>query len=224
MNEFFTPEISASDIVLSKEEILSAMGFRGNAPAPIVSTLESILPEALSLLAPKAGCRIVPAETGEGTVTVGGLVFETRKIISSALKGSDRVAVFAATIGPALEARAAAWSEEGQTLRMYIGDVIASEAVEKTIGFMQTKLAESLSAEGLSITNRYSPGYCGWDVSSQNALFSLLPDSFSGVTVTASSMMRPVKSVSGFIGIGAGVALRPYGCALCDKADCIRRS
>jgi hypothetical protein len=223
MNDTVSIEIPRGSVSLSKDEILSAMGFTQNAPDPIVKTLESILDESLSLLNPRAGWRILPAESLDGSVVVGGIGFQTKKIISSAFKGCDRAAVFTATIGQDLETRAALYSEEGQTLKMYLADVIASEAVEKTADFMQRSLADSLISGGLSITNRYSPGYCGWDVSAQKDLFSLLPDGFCGVRLTPSSMMYPVKTVSGLIGAGAGAAIRPYGCAICDKKDCIRR-
>ena len=35
--------------------------------------------------------------------------------------------------------------------------------------------------------------------------------------------MDPVKSVSGFIGIGEHVKYNPYTCRLCDMKDCIYR-
>ncbi|MCK7538940.1 MAG: hypothetical protein MZV63_52410 [Marinilabiliales bacterium] len=47
------------------------------------------------------------------------------------------------------------------------------------------------------ITNRFSPGYCGWDVAEQHKLFSFFKDNFCGITLTESALMNPVKSVSG---------------------------
>ena len=76
---------------------------------------------------------------------------------------------------------------------------------------------------GKKITNRYSPGYCGWDVAEQHKLFQLIPDNFCGVRLNESSLMNPEKSVSGIIGIGENVKYNPYTCRICDMKDCIYR-
>ena len=77
---------------------------------------------------------------------------------------------------------------------------------------------------GLKITNRYSPGYCGWDVSEQKKLFKILPEKFCGIELTDSCLMHPIKSVSGIIGIGKSVKFNEYTCNLCDEADCLYRN
>ena len=88
---------------------------------------------------------------------------------------------------------------------------------------MQNDLEEQMSKEGKKITNRFSPGYCGWNVSEQHKLFSLLPGNFCGIRLTESALMDPVKSVSGIIGIGPDVRRMPYTCSLCDMKNCIYR-
>jgi hypothetical protein len=50
-----------------------------------------------------------------------------------------------------------------------------------------------------------------------------MPDNFCGIRLTPSALMDPVKSVSGFIGIGNDVRFNPYTCNLCDMKDCIYR-
>ena len=50
---------------------------------------------------------------------------------------------------------------------------------------------------------RYSPGYCGWHVSGQRALFDELKPGDIGLGLTDSFVMDPVKSVSGVIVVGA---------------------
>ena len=77
---------------------------------------------------------------------------------------------------------------------------------------------------GLKITNRYSPGYCGWDTREQHKLFSLLPENSCGIRLTESALMLPIKSVSGFIGVGANVRFNPYTCKMCDAEFCVYRS
>jgi hypothetical protein len=76
---------------------------------------------------------------------------------------------------------------------------------------------------GMKITNRYSPGYCSWNVSEQKKLFSLLPEGCCGITLSASSLMSPIKSISGIIGMGRSVEFKEYVCEICSMKDCIFR-
>ncbi|HLP74716.1 MAG TPA: vitamin B12 dependent-methionine synthase activation domain-containing protein, partial [Bacteroidales bacterium] len=105
----------------------------------------------------------------------------------------------------------------------YIFDVAGSEIVEAATDLLQEDLRKSAEKEGLKITNRYSPGYCGWDVAEQHKLFTLLPGNYCGIKLTPSALMDPVKSVSGIIGIGKSVRNNPYTCKMCDMKDCIYR-
>ena len=113
--------------------------------------------------------------------------------------------------------------KERDLLKGYIYDVVGSEIVEAAADLMQESLEKAMIAAGKKITNRYSPGYCGWDVAEQHKLFQLLPDNFCRIRLTESALMDPVKSVSGLIGIGANVRMNPYTCSLCDLKDCIYR-
>jgi hypothetical protein len=223
MKDLYSYTFSLSDFVITKEDIFSAMGFKAEVPASIAKTLDAVWDESLSLLNPAAGFKIVPASIEGEIVTADGTALSVKRIISSALKGSRFAAIFVATAGSALEEKASLYGAAGETLKMYLVDLIASGGVEKAADCMQEKLRAAAEADHLFITNRYSPGYCGWDTAEQQKIFALLPERFCGVALTPSSMMNPVKSVSGIIGIGESVSFRAYGCALCDKTDCIRR-
>ena len=113
--------------------------------------------------------------------------------------------------------------KEGDLLTGYIYDVIGSEIAEAAADLMQDSLMKEMTFAGRKITNRYSPGYCGWDVAEQHKLFQLLPDNFCGIKLNASALMDPEKSVSGFIGTGEHVRYNLYTCGLCDMKDCIYR-
>jgi hypothetical protein len=45
----------------------------------------------------------------------------------------------------------------------------------------------------------YSPGYCGWHVSGQAKLFEVLRPQRIGISLNASHLMVPLKSVSGVL-------------------------
>jgi len=89
---------------------------------------------------------------------------------------------------------------------------------------MQEELRAAAAARGKMITNRFSPGYCGWDVAEQHKLFGFFKDNFCGITLTESALMKPVKSVSGIIGIGRDVKYAPYQCHACEDKNCIYRN
>jgi len=113
---------------------------------------------------------------------------------------------------------------ERDFLKGYIYDVIGSEIVEAAADLLQNDLEKNMLGKGKKITNRYSPGYCSWDVAEQHKLFQLIPDNFCGIRLTPSALMNPVKSISGFIGIGKDVRNNPYTCRLCNQRDCVYRN
>ena len=78
--------------------------------------------------------------------------------------------------------------------------------------------------DGCNITNRYSPGYCGWDVAQQKELFSLFTSVFDFVRLGDSCLMNPIKSVSGIIGIGKDVKYNNYTCRICDSHNCLYKN
>ncbi len=106
-------------------------------------------------------------------------------------------------------------------VKAYTADIIASIIAEKATDQLQEILGKLASTKHKQITNRYSPGYCGWDVFEQHKLFSLLPENFCGISLNEAALMNPIKSVSGIIGIGGNVKKAAYQCNKCEKTDCL---
>jgi hypothetical protein len=113
---------------------------------------------------------------------------------------------------------------EKKILKGYIVDVLGTIAVESAMIKIHIQLKKEMDADGLNITNRYSPGYCDWNVSEQSKLFSFFPHDFCGVRLDVKSRMIPVKSVCGIIGIGKNVEYDPYSCGLCQRNNCMYRT
>ena len=114
--------------------------------------------------------------------------------------------------------------QEGDMVRVFVADAVGSVIAERVADRMQESMAAYVADRGYRHTNRFSPGYCGWHVSEQQRLFSLFPQPAPcGVTLTDSSLMLPIKSVSGVIGIGSNVRYLDYTCGLCDLANCYKR-
>ncbi len=112
---------------------------------------------------------------------------------------------------------------EGDLMKGYVVDVIGSEIVEKAMDKIQDILQDEMKQIGLGITDRYSPGYCDWHVSEQQKLFSLFPQNYCNIRLSETSLMDPIKSVSGIIGIGKKAEKKGYTCDFCQVKDCIYR-
>jgi hypothetical protein len=105
----------------------------------------------------------------------------------------------------------------------FIADAVGSAVAEALADRLHDHIEQTMAPRGWRITNRYSPGYCGWSVAEQHALFALLPAGFCGIALGESALMHPVKSVSGLIGVGAAVKHADYLCDVCTQRDCTYR-
>jgi len=204
------------------------MGYEpGIAPEPVTILTEEVSRELMHMGDIRAEFRTfnnVHFDSEEKCVGIEGIIFAVRPIIYRQIRDADEVALFICTAGPAIGEMSRRSMKEGDLLKGYIYDVIGSEVVENAADRMQEELKAEAAARGKKITNRFSPGYCGWDVAEQHKLFSFFRDNFCGITLTESALMNPVKSVSGIIGIGKDVRYAPYQCHVCDDTNCIYRN
>ena len=218
---------SFSDLKLNVAQIENVMGYKdGESHEPISELIQKLLKETQSACNIKAEYRIFSPEKFddfEKSIIINELVFNVKRIVYGQIKKAEKIAVFLCTAGHEIGIRSRAAMKDGDLLTGYVYDVIGSEIVEAAVDLMQDNLQETMSAEGRKITNRYSPGYCGWDVAEQHKIFQLMPDNYCGIKLNDSALMNPEKSVSGFIGIGESVRYNPYTCRLCDMKDCIYR-
>ena len=221
----FTP--SFRDMGVDRALVESDLGYRdGEAPDMIRELIDEILPLIPAHIALQCGYGILPAGSitlADDSVSFDELLFATGPIITSQLKRSTSLALFVSTAGPRLEQWSGKLMAEGDMMRGYIVDAIASEYVEQASVWLEKQIAGHVASSGWKMTNRYSPGYCDWPVSEQHKLFSLLPERFCGITLTESALMVPIKSLSGIIGLGPDVKRGAFQCNICDLKDCFRR-
>ena len=216
-----------SGLKLNVAQIEKVMGYKdGESHETVSELIFKILKEASEVCSIRAEYRVYPVakfnET-EKSVEINNFVFNIKKIVYGQLKKSDSIAVFLCTAGEETGIRSRRAMKNGDLLTGYIYDVIGSEIAEAAADLMQDNLREVMASADKKITNRYSPGYCGWDVAEQHKLFQLMPDNFCGIQLNTSALMDPEKSISGFIGIGEYVKYNQYTCGLCEMKDCIYR-
>lgn len=158
-----------------------------------------------------------------GVVKIDDFTLHVGKQISRYLKDASYIALFLCTAGPDFSEITGKLNHEGDWMEAYLVDAIGSLTVENAMNTIWRNLAESMDKKGLKISNRYSPGYCNWDVSDQKILFQLIGDNPTGITLSETCLMSPVKSVSGIIGIGKNLKRYKYGCKICHNQTCIYR-
>jgi hypothetical protein len=222
-----TFQFDFKDLKLNVSQIENVIGYKEGENSELVTgTIEEILKESQAIDNIKAQYTILPRvkfDNDTKSVEINSIKFHIKKIVFGQIRKSDSIAVFLCTAGEEIGKWSKEAMKERDILKGYIYDVVGSEIVEAAADIMQNELEKSLISSGKKITNRYSPGYCGWDVVEQHKLFRLIPDNFCGIRLTESALMDPVKSVSGIIGIGENVRHNPYTCNMCDLKNCIYR-
>jgi hypothetical protein len=220
--------IGYEQINLSQDAFACVLGYSADAvPSPLVESIDDVLEHGDELCRIEGGYKIIDAvdfDRNDYALRVGSQSFNIKKMVFQQLKNAKSVGIFVCTAGNEIIDRSRKLMKEGELLKGYVYDVFGSLVVEEAMDLIQDVLKSKMEASGLKITNRYSPGYCGWDVSEQKKLFRLLPDKFCGIELTDSCLMRPIKYVSGIIGIGKSVKFNDYTCNLCDESDCLYRN
>ena len=220
-------ELSFADLPISLSEIYETMGYADAVPDEAVEKeVRGVLGRVEAVTSPRFCFFISGGDLDEtkDLLTVGKTSFSIGKIITRQLRGSESFAFFAATAGTGFEKFQHTLQQEEDMVKIYIADSLGSIIAEKTADCMEVALAEYIREKNWKHTNRYSPGYCGWHVSEQQKLFPLFPIAAPcGIRLTDSSLMLPIKSVSGVIGLGDSVRKLEYTCGLCTYDRCYRR-
>ena len=206
--------LTYDDLMITSVEVYEQMGYHDAEPDAVTKAeLTQIISEVSQWLRPQFSYFVVSVQP----------TFDMGNIILRQLHGSEAYALFICTAGVAYEAYQQRLKEQGDMVRVFIADALGSVIAEKCADQMEKALQESIDKLGWKHTNRFSPGYCGWHVSQQQLLFPLFQGHTCGVRLTDSSLMVPIKSVSGIVGLGKDVRHLDYTCGLCDFKQCYKR-
>ena len=219
--------IPSQSIEINRAEIYAVLGVSAEAQALVDEFIKEVFMNGPELLQATGGYLIaedVKTDSKLKQILVNGIPFNIKKNIFQRLKASEKIAVFACTIGDAVFEKSRTLMKNNEMLHGYIYDIYGSLAVENAMEQVQANLKLEMAKTGSGISNRYSPGYCGWMVAEQKKLFSLLPPGFCGISLSDSCLMQPIKSISGFIGIGPEIRPKGYNCEVCDSSQCLYRN
>ena len=226
MNTFKKFHLPFHDLTVDIHNTAPLLGYADVLPDDIFAMVQEVLDETADCFDINGGYQIfdrIEFIASNKHIRIEDVDFASNQIIYHQLKNSEKIAILVCTAGEAISQ----WSKQmlsDDPLKGLIADILGSVVVETAVDVIHQKLNDDMLQAGLKITNRYSPGYCGWHTSEQHKLFGLLPKDVCGIQLTDSSLMLPIKSVSSFIGIGANVRFNPYTCRLCEATHCVYRN
>ncbi len=185
------------------------------------------------------------AELLEGTVAPVGVLADIPRDDFLAMYGADaknepaspittiapraeHLALFAVTLGQPASTAATESFKGADFALAYVLDAMASVAADAAAEAAERWYERTLRDRGWAAPDgaalRYSPGYCGWDVSGQRRLFAYLKPERIGLALNASCLMQPLKSVSGVLLAGPRAIHRfpPTFdfCGRCEERTC----
>jgi len=215
------------DLQINLETIKPLLGYRNvPLPEPFDTYVETALYDAKDL-SDIRGAYLIPDDAAidyeKYRILAGEQEFHIGKAVCFELRGAERLAFFICTAGKTICEKATQLLQGDDPVLGYVYDVLGSIITEVVAARIQTFLQDETESNEDRLTNRYSPGSCQWSLTDQHKLFSLFHDNVCGVSLTHASLMNPVKSVSGVIGIGKKVKFRTNVCTLCSSKDCIYR-
>ncbi len=194
-------------IVPSAREILQAQGIPPGKADDI--KICELLDQAIALFKQNAlpGGIVMPISKEDFSTVFGG---EGKNADDAPLdkiyKSADSLTLFAVTLGGKISNEILALFDKQEFAVAAMLDSTASEGAEKSAAFLENTHRQFLIDAGKfrdhSTTLRFSPGYCGWDISGQKKLFEYLEPDEIGISLRESFLMIPLKSISGVIVAG----------------------
>lgn len=192
-----------------RREILRYAGARGQSDEGLEKLLDECLRECEGVFSYRV-CftELTSAEFFE--------IFPPSESAKAYTDGSDKIVVFAATVGLAID----------RLINRYAGVSAVKSLLFQAIGTERIESLCDLFCEERSFKRagrRFSPGYGDFPLLAQREMFALLnPSKHIGVALTDALLMSPTKSVTAAFGIKDFVCTTDGGadCKECGKEDC----
>ncbi len=223
-NFTFTPisdKTLETELYLYLEYVTSA-----SAPSAVRKSIHRAIIDFTGYTKPDSTCRTTEIDSisDDYINTVETLSIHSQRLAAMASQTSrpSYITAYAITLGPGID-DIIAERQKDSMLDAYITDAAGSVVVEHYIRKLHEYLADEYKKKGFLITERYSPGYCDWDIrEGQKELFEFLNPEEIGIHILPSSAMMPQKSVTSIV-IGAEKVPHKTPCPFCNYTECSHR-
>ena len=225
-------KFAAADVAPEKRAVFQSLGIPPDVTVP--AHIEELYGEGSRLLekttAPVGIIADISIDDFEAVYGGEGLN-DRDSVVGDVFPNAERLALFAVTLGGDTPRAITDGFESKDFALASMLDALASESADLTAEIAERRYEEHLREGGWGGSDggvlRYSPGYCGWNVTGQKKLFQYLQPEQIGLTLTDSCLMQPLKSVSGVIIAGPKPIHRfkpTYSfCSTCETHACRER-
>lgn len=200
----------------NRKEVLQYLRWTGTEIPPEVDNLiDSCMEETLRVSEPRFTYRIFSIDRQAKTPE---LVF-TGQDVPLMLTDCDRVVLMAATLGNGLEL-AIRRAQVRDMARAVVLDCCGSAAIEAVCDAAEQEILAAVGAS-VYLTDRFSPGYGDLPISLQDTFLRQVDAHKQiGLTVTATNILTPRKSVTAIIGLANQPQSKRFrGCAYCSMFE-----
>lgn len=201
----------------NEREILRYLGCTGEPPEELLRLVREGIAQIAETARPRQVWRL---QDLEGTHPVGTSVTFQGEDIRRHLQGCDQVVLMAVTLGPDVETLLLRKEVQDKAQALVL-DCCASAGVEAVCDQLESRLRAEWRERGKYLTDRFSPGYGDFPIGQQPELCRLLDTQRRiGLSLTASGIMVPRKSVTAVLGIADTPRhRRSQGCAGCSMYE-----
>jgi hypothetical protein len=225
-------DFSVSDVVPERRAVLQSLGIPPRATVP--RHIEDLYQEGLQRFTETAAPIGIVDPIGIeefNAVFAGEGLNEPDALVGDVFPRAAHLALFAVTVGGLTSQAITEGFETKDFAVASMLDALASESADMAAEVLERRYEDQLRAQGWNGSDggvlRYSPGYCGWNVTGQKRLFRYLEPERIGLTLTDSCLMQPLKSVSGVI-IAGSKAIHQFKptysyCSTCETHACRER-
>lgn len=196
--------------IIDKLEVLRYLGINTDPPPQdVLSLIDECGAELLSSVCPKYVYKISPLTYTNGipVIECGDIALAGKTAINR-LAGCTHIAILSATLGLKADTLIKRCQITDMT-RALLYDACATDFIEKVCDRASSEIADIVQNDGLSVTDRFSPGYGDLSLNLQESVCAVLDTARKiGVNPTPELLLVPSKSVTAFIGIGSPAALK----------------
>lgn len=152
---------------------------------------------------------------------IHGVTFAVGEKVFMPMRRSTMAAVYICSAGKEIAQWLQAISKKGDLPQIRLSEILTTIMLETAMDQIQHDLMRDASYRHLRITNRFSPGYCNWDIEDKKKVLSMIPDGFCNMRLNGNGITSSANYVSGIIGIGRDVESLALKCDHCSTPHCL---